>query len=73
MPQSFLGKLFSMLIFTVITLIFEYFPGHYDKAAHIGKYTEVHDAIQDFISLVILVTFSEGLFGNRIKRLRTNS
>lgn len=74
MPQSFIKKLFTILIFTVITMIFEYFPENYaNKATHVGKYSEIHDAIQDFLSLLILVTFSEGFFGKRIKRFRSNS
>ena len=66
MPQNFAKKLLTVLVFTGITLLFEYFPEHHGKAQHIGKYSEIHDAIQDFFSLVLVLWFSEGFFGKRI-------
>ncbi|NJD02233.1 MAG: hypothetical protein FIA99_06460 [Ruminiclostridium sp.] len=65
-PRKFLKKLFVILIFTVITLMFEYIPEHVGKAEHLGKYNMILDAMQDYLSLIVLVFFSEGLFGKRI-------
>jgi len=73
-PQAFSKKMFAILVFTAVTMLFEYFPENFANAAtHMGNYSVTHDAIQDFLSLFILVTLSEGLFGRCIKRSRTNS
>ena len=66
MPQGFMKKLLVILVFTVLTMIFKYFPEHHDVAQHLGMYSEIHDAIQDFISLILVVWISEGLFGKHI-------
>lgn len=66
MPLDYSRKLLVILAFTLLTMIFEYFPEHHDKAQHLGKYSEIHDSIQDFISLILVVTLSEGFFGKRI-------
>jgi hypothetical protein len=65
MPQKFVNKLFVILVFTFVTELFEYIPEHIDKAKHLGKFNEFHDFIQDFISLSLLVFFSEGFFSKR--------
>jgi hypothetical protein len=66
MPVGFSKKLLVILAFVLLTMIFEYFPEHHDKSLHLGKYSEIHDAIQDFISLILVVWFSEGFFSKRI-------
>lgn len=66
MPVDFAKKLLVILIFTLVTMAFEYFPEHHDMSQHLGKYSEIHDAIQNMISLILVVWFSEGLFGKRI-------
>ena len=72
MPVDFAKKLLVILVFTLLTMLFEYFPEHHDKAQHLGKYSEIHDAIQDCISLILVVWFSEGLFGKRIHSNKKN-
>lgn len=65
-PRKFAWKLLVILAFTLITMAFEYFPEHHGMARHLGKYGEIHDCIQDYISLILVVWFSEGLFGRHI-------
>ena len=66
MPVGFAKKLLVIIAFTLLTMVFEYFSEYHDMSQHLGKYSEIHDAIQDIISLILVVWFSEGLFGKRI-------
>lgn len=66
MPKNFIKQIFILLIFTIVTMVFEYFPEHMGLTKHLGKFTEIHDAIQDFISLILVLWLSEGFFRKRI-------
>jgi hypothetical protein len=66
MPQNIIKQLFILLIFTFITMIFEYFPEHLGLTKHLGKYSEIHDAIQDYLSLIVVIWLSEGFFKKSI-------
>lgn len=55
-----------ILLFTVFTLLFEFFAEKLGVAKHLGSFTELNEAYLDFLTLVTLLWVSNGLWGNRI-------
>lgn len=66
MKRDFAGKFLMVVFFTLVTLAFEYTAESIGATTHLGKYTEIHDAFQDLVTLVALVWVSEGLWGRVI-------
>jgi len=66
MPQKFLWKLITIAAGTLLVYIFRYFPEHAGIVIHSKDFSDIHNIIQDFMSLSLLVWLSEGFFGSRV-------
>lgn len=66
MKRDFASKFLLVVFFTLVTLAFEYASESIGATTHLGRYTEIHDAFQDFTILITLVWISIGLWGEII-------
>lgn len=66
MKPGFAGKLVNVVFFTVITLVLEFIAEKAGVASRLGSFSILHSAFLDFVTLVVLLWISEGLYGNRI-------
>lgn len=67
LPKEFIGKVYVIFMFTIISMIFEIVSEHItNDHAHSPVFTEVHNFVVNFVAIALLVLFSEGLFYNRI-------
>lgn len=66
MKRAFLKKVIIILLLTLAVLGLESFSEFVKAASHLGKFNDVAEAYIDFMTLVLLVWISEGLWGDRI-------
>ncbi len=68
MKPGFTRKFVNVILFTMITLAFEFISEKAGVAQRLGNYDFLHSALLDFAALVVLLWIAEGLYGNRIYR-----
>lgn len=73
MKKEFVKQVLVVLLFTLLTLGFEYLAEKAGVASHLDGYKETHQFLVDLAALVILKWVSIGLFGDRIFRERSSA
>lgn len=66
LKPGFTRKFVMVIFFTTITLILEFIAEKAGVASRLGSFSILHSAFLDFMTLVVLLWISEGLYGNRI-------
>ena len=72
MNGTFLKKVITILLLTLAVLGLESISEYVNAASHLGKFNDIAEAFIDFITLVLLVWISEGLWGDRIHNKKSD-
>lgn len=60
-------RIFLILGFAGLTVLFEFFVEYYKRVEHLGKFNDVYEYIFDVIILSTFVFIATNLFGKRLK------